>query len=87
MKRVFQTEDALFLCRGFVDFRLQFLPIRAILVSAPVWRNWQTHRTQNAAGNHAGSSPATGIQKATEWPLFLLLFVAVAVGAYRLSQP
>lgn len=27
---------------------------------APVWRNWQTHRTQNAAGNHAGSSPATG---------------------------
>ena len=21
---------------------------------------WQTHRTQNAAGNHAGSSPATG---------------------------
>lgn len=22
-----------------------------------MWRNWQTHSTQNAAGNHVGSSP------------------------------
>ena len=26
----------------------------------PEWRNWQTHTTQNRAGNHAGSSPALG---------------------------
>ena len=26
----------------------------------PKWRNWQTHTTQNRAGNHAGSSPASG---------------------------
>ena len=25
---------------------------------------WQTHMTQNHAGNHAGSSPATGIKRA-----------------------
>ncbi len=24
---------------------------------------WQTHMTQNHAGNHAGSSPATGIKE------------------------
>ena len=24
---------------------------------------WQTHMTQNHAGNHAGSSPATGTHK------------------------
>ena len=29
----------------------------------PVWRNWQTHRTQNAAGNRTGSSPVTGTIK------------------------
>ena len=22
-----------------------------------MWRNWYTHSTQNAAGNHVGSSP------------------------------
>ncbi len=27
----------------------------------PKWRNWQTHTTQNRAGNRAGSSPAFGI--------------------------
>ena len=26
----------------------------------PLWRNWQTHLTQNQAGNRAGSSPASG---------------------------
>ena len=31
----------------------------------PLWRNWQTHLTQNQAGNHAGSSPATGTKIAT----------------------
>lgn len=29
----------------------------------PLWRNWQTHLTQNQAGNRAGSSPASGIAK------------------------
>ena len=29
----------------------------------PEWRNWQTHTTQNRAGNHAGSSPALGTSK------------------------
>ena len=26
----------------------------------PMWRNWYTHSTQNAAGNHVGSSPTIG---------------------------
>ena len=26
----------------------------------PLWRNWYTHSTQNAAGNHVGSSPTNG---------------------------
>ena len=26
----------------------------------PMWRNWQTHQTQNLAGNHVGSSPTIG---------------------------
>ena len=26
----------------------------------PMWRNWQTHTTQNRAGNHVGSSPTIG---------------------------
>ena len=25
-----------------------------------MWRNWYTHSTQNAAGNHVGSSPTIG---------------------------
>ena len=25
-----------------------------------MWRNWQTHQTQNLAGNHVGSSPTIG---------------------------
>ena len=29
----------------------------------PLWRNWQTHLTQNQAGNRAGSSPASGMNK------------------------
>ena len=32
----------------------------------PLWRNWQTHLTQNQAGNHAGSSPASGIELFSE---------------------
>lgn len=34
--------------------------------NVPKWRNWQTHLTQNQAGNRAGSSPASGIKKALE---------------------
>ena len=30
------------------------------LVKMPMWRNWQTHTTQNRAGNHVGSSPTIG---------------------------
>ena len=26
----------------------------------PMWRNWQTHTTQNRTGNHVGSSPTIG---------------------------
>lgn len=26
----------------------------------PLWRNWYTHSTQNAARNHVGSSPTNG---------------------------
>ena len=29
----------------------------------PLWRNWQTHTTQNRTGNHMGSSPISGIRK------------------------
>ena len=29
----------------------------------PEWRNWQTHTTQNRAGNHVGSSPTLGTNK------------------------
>ena len=29
-------------------------------VNMPMWRNWQTHMTQNHAGNHVGSSPTIG---------------------------
>ena len=34
------------------------------LRTMPLWRNWQTHLTQNqAVNNRAGSSPASGIAK------------------------
>ena len=31
-----------------------------IYLDMPMWRNWQTHQTQNLAGNHVGSSPTIG---------------------------
>ena len=31
----------------------------------PMWRNWQTHTTQNRAGNHVGSSPTIGTRSQT----------------------
>lgn len=31
----------------------------------PLWRNWQTHLTQNQAGNRAGSSPASGTYRSS----------------------
>ena len=40
---------------------LHFKKIYDINNLLPLWRNWQTHMTQNHAGNHAGSSPASGI--------------------------
>lgn len=39
-----------------------YVKINTGLENMPVWRNWQTHLTQNQAVNsRAGSSPATGI--------------------------
>ena len=31
------------------------------IIFMPLWRNWQTHATQNRTGNHMGSSPISGI--------------------------
>lgn len=47
--------------------------------NVPKWRNWQTHLTQNQAGNRAGSSPASGIakkdlQKRTLMQIFFIVF-------------
>ena len=33
----------------------------------PLWRNWQTHTTQNRAGNHVGSSPTIGTRIKSGW--------------------
>ena len=33
-------------------------------INMPEWRNWQTHTTQNRAGNHVGSNPTFGTKKA-----------------------
>ena len=30
-----------------------------------MWRNWQTHQTQNLAGNHVGSSPTIGTKNSS----------------------
>ena len=43
----------------------------------PMWRNWYTHSTQNAAGNHVGSSPTIGTREAVEGLLFMYLEVGL----------
>lgn len=37
--------------------------LSSVRENGPLWRNWQTHLTQNqAVNNRAGSSPASGIR-------------------------
>ena len=36
-----------------------------------MWRNWQTHQTQNLTGNHVGSSPTIGTKKSIAKLCFL----------------
>ena len=47
----------------------------------PMWRNWQTHMTQNHAGNHVGSSPTIGTpsQNSLESKDFRLFFFFYSV--------
>ena len=56
-KKIFERKLALLsiLC---YDKKVKFMP---------EWRNWQTHMTQNHAGNHVGSSPTFGTKK-TAYP-------------------
>ena len=52
---------------GFVGTEAEFmqsLASQSVAVTnfyMPLWRNWQTHTTQNRTGNHMGSSPISGI--------------------------
>ena len=39
-----------------------FTALKYGLRNKPLWRNWQTHTTQNRTGNHMGSSPISGIK-------------------------
>ena len=55
----------------------------------PMWRNWYTHSTQNAAGNHVGSSPTIGTSEAVERLLFYILKSGARKGmesSYRLVE-
>ena len=46
-----------------------------------MWRNWQTHTTQNRAGNHVGSSPTLGtINKKVQTKSVLFCFRFQRVG-------
>ncbi len=48
--------------------------VESFYFKMPKWRNWQTHTTQNRAGNHAGSSPASGTKIADiKYLLFFIL--------------
>ena len=40
-----------------------------------MWRNWYTHSTQNAAGNHVGSSPTIGTSERDILTISLFFFV------------
>ena len=42
-------------------------------IKMPEWRNWQTHTTQNRAGNHVGSSPTLGTRN-KETQIFSVFF-------------
>ena len=61
-KKIFERKLALLsiLC---YDKKVKFMP---------EWRNWQTHMTQNHAGNHVGSSPTFGTKK-TAYPFGLIV--------------
>ena len=45
----------------------------------PEWRNWQTHTTQNRAGNHVGSSPTIGTKK-NFWGRFQKVLFLLTLG-------
>ena len=53
---------------------MKLMKIGTSYYTVPVWRNWQTHLTQNQADNlRAGSSPATGINLTVQffnWTVF-----------------
>ena len=51
-------------------------------MNKPMWRNWQTHMTQNHAGNHVGSSPTLGTKKikSTDKKSVLFIFLVPKVG-------
>ena len=40
---------------------VRYLRLLKRITCKPLWRNWQTHTTQNRTGNHMGSSPISGI--------------------------
>ncbi len=55
----------------------------------PEWRNWQTHTTQNRAGNHVGSSPTLGTKKnltAKLWEFFLQKESGTRKGGCQVQQ-
>ena len=44
-----------------------------------MWRNWQTHTTQNRTGNHVGSSPTIGTKQENGIADAIFLFEAVGL--------
>ena len=50
---------------------LIYVGTRKLPSHMPEWRNWQTHTTQNRAGNHVGSSPTLGTKKIITAKLWL----------------
>ena len=50
----------------------------------PEWRNWQTHTTQNRAGNRAGSSPALGTKKS--FLIFIKKNVIIYIYIYKVKK-
>ena len=47
-------------------------------VNMPMWRNWQTHMTQNHAGNHVGSSPTIGTKAPFKGAFLFVIFEKMA---------
>ena len=49
----------------------------------PEWRNWQTHTTQNRAGNHVGSSPTLGTRNKSTDKVCAFYFCIITSGARK----